>query len=74
MQHRASEVQSGRITYDLAGGLQENQIRYMHEKALQLAEEVGLLVDHDEVLTMLEGRPGVTIRGRRVLLFRLVDG
>ena len=66
MQHRAAEVQSGRITYNLAGGLQENQIRLMHEKALQLAEEVGLLVDHDEVLTMLEGRSGVTVRGQRV--------
>jgi trimethylamine:corrinoid methyltransferase-like protein len=66
MQSRFSEVQSSKITYNLAGGLQDEQIRHMHEKALHLAEEVGLWVAHEGVLKLLEGRPGVTIRGERV--------
>jgi len=66
MQDRISEVQSDRITYSLAGGLQDHQIHHMHEKALQLAEEVGLQVTHDGVLKLLEGWSGVTIHGDRV--------
>ncbi|NLE77504.1 MAG: hypothetical protein GX605_12235 [Chloroflexi bacterium] len=54
------------ITYRLSGGLSDAQIRTMHEKALRLAEEVGLLVPHAGVLDLLAGHPGVTIQGQRV--------
>jgi len=60
------ETAQERITYALRGGLSDRQIRTMHQKALRLIEEVGILVPHEGVLSLLAGQPGVTIKGQRV--------
>ncbi len=46
--------------------MSEERLEEIHQAALRLAEEVGLLVAHDVLLGRLAGRDGVRIAGQRV--------
>lgn len=47
--------------YQLEGGLSEQQIEVMKEKALDLVEKVGIYVPHEGILKLLSDYDGVTI-------------
>ena len=50
--------------FRLQGGLSEEQIDVMHERALSLVEEVGVQIPHDGILRLLSDYDGVTIEKR----------
>ncbi len=52
--------------YKLKGGLTEEQIELMHEKALHLIENEGVNVPHDGILNILSNYDGVKIENRTV--------
>ena len=57
--------------YGLAGGLNTEQIRTMHEKAMWLIETSGIQVPHEGVRKLLAGHDGVQDReGHRALQAR----
>jgi trimethylamine:corrinoid methyltransferase-like protein len=52
--------------YGLKGGLNQEQIRTMHEKALWLIETSGIQVPHEGVRKLLAGHDGVKVDGDMV--------
>jgi trimethylamine--corrinoid protein Co-methyltransferase len=47
--------------FELSGGLTEEQIRIMHERALEFVEEVGVYIPHRGILKLLSNYNGVSI-------------
>ena len=52
--------------YGLAGGLNDAQIRTMHDRAMWLIETSGVQVPHQGLLKLLASQPGVTVKGDMV--------
>jgi len=52
--------------FGLSGGLSKEQIDMMHEKAIELVEEVGVQIPHEGILKLLSGHDGVSIEGDTV--------
>jgi trimethylamine--corrinoid protein Co-methyltransferase len=52
--------------YILEGGLNEEQIKLMHEKAVYLVENVGIHIPHKGILQLLSEYDGVLIENERV--------
>jgi len=52
--------------FELAGGLNAEQISVLHNEALKLAEEVGIQVPHEGILKRLSNYDGVTIENNNV--------
>jgi len=52
--------------FGLSGGLSKDQIDMMHEKAIELVEEVGVQIPHEGILKLLSGHDGVGIEGDTV--------
>jgi len=56
----------GKILYRLGEGLTQDQIKKMHQKALELIEKVGLKVPHGEIVRRLSEEKGVKVEKDRV--------
>ena len=54
------------VDYSVSGGLADAQLKRMHEEAIDLAERVGLKVEHVGVLGVLRQYSGVTVEKDRV--------
>ena len=52
--------------YHLEGGLSDEQIEVMKEKALDLVEKVGIHVPHEGILKLLSDYDGVSIENQEV--------
>ncbi|MFO8007286.1 MAG: trimethylamine methyltransferase family protein [Candidatus Brocadiia bacterium] len=66
------------VDYHIGGGLSREQLRRMHEAALDVLAEVGVDVSHSDLLSRVEGRTGLKVEGERVrfapdLVEELVD-
>jgi len=56
----------GKIRYNLAEGLTQDQIEKMHQEALKLIEKVGLKLPHKGIVKRLSEEKGVKIEKERV--------
>ncbi len=55
-----------KILYNLSEGLTQDQIKKMHQEALELIEKIGLKVPHEGIIKRLSGKKGVRIEKERV--------
>ena len=58
------------INYQLVGGLTDDQIADMHNKAMTLIEKIGLVIEHEGIKERLADYDGVHINGSRVTFDR----
>ena len=56
--------------YKIAGGLNKEQIKKMHENALWLCENVGINIPHDGVIDILSSYEGVRIGENNIVKFK----
>jgi len=54
------------LTYGLSGGLSDEQLHQCRDLAVSILAEIGLEIDHEEILSFLGCREGVRIRDKRV--------
>lgn len=54
--------------WQISGGLNESDIREIHSSAIGLIEKIGIQTPSENVLKMLEGRNGITIKENRVFI------
>jgi len=55
-----------KVAYHLAGGLSSGQTAACRDMAKSILSQIGLRVDHDEILAFLGKQPGVRVQGNRV--------
>ncbi len=59
-------MSKNKVNYRLTEGLTQDQIKHMHQKALEIIEEIGLEVRHKQVLKRLTQYRGVKVDKNRV--------
>ena len=59
-----------RVTYSVAGGLTDDQLVTLHERAMEVLTTVGMEVGNPGLLAHLAGRPGFRADGTRVRFAR----
>ncbi len=52
--------------YGLTGGLSTDDLKNILEEILGVLRDIGVEVDHAEVLALLAGKKGITVKGKRV--------
>ncbi|RLG23206.1 hypothetical protein DRN85_09770, partial [Methanosarcinales archaeon] len=55
-----------KISYDLQGGLTEDEIKRMHQETLKLIERIGLKIPHQGIIKRLSGEKGVKVEKDRI--------
>jgi len=54
------------VAYHLAGGLTQNQLQECQDLAKSILSEIGLRIDHEEILAFLSRQKGARVEGGRV--------
>jgi trimethylamine:corrinoid methyltransferase-like protein len=54
-----------KIKYAITGGLDQDDLKAIHRKALQLIQEIGIAIPHEPTLKLLKGHKGVRIEGNK---------
>jgi trimethylamine--corrinoid protein Co-methyltransferase len=58
------------VNYKVSGGLSQEQLEQLNEKALEILETMGMEIESEKTLTFLEGKPGFIIDKHRVRMER----